>query len=66
MLEQLFLLHGRFCADHPLEVIVATFFTLTACMLNIETGNSPVLTDGLPVSATGHCKHARCGSEVSY
>ncbi|KAL7289752.1 hypothetical protein TKK_0016354 [Trichogramma kaykai] len=38
MLGRMFEAHGRFCAGHPLEVIVTTF-TLTACMLNMETIN---------------------------
>ncbi|KAH0952187.1 hypothetical protein HN011_000262 [Eciton burchellii] len=38
MLAHAFEIHGRFCARHPFEVIMATI-TLTVCMLNIDTGN---------------------------
>lgn len=62
MLNHLFETHGRFCAGHPLEVIVATL-TLTACTLNMDTGGSPTLDSGLPMSST-HCRYGRCGSEV--
>lgn len=59
MLTRLFEIHGRFCAGHPLEVIVTTF-TLTACILNMETGN------GHPtVPLTAHCGPGRCNSDVS-
>ncbi|XP_043794510.1 3-hydroxy-3-methylglutaryl-coenzyme A reductase [Apis laboriosa] len=57
MLTRLFEIHGRFCAGHPLEVIVTTF-TLTACILNMETGN------GHPsVPLTAHCGPGRCNSD---
>ncbi|XP_051171818.1 3-hydroxy-3-methylglutaryl-coenzyme A reductase isoform X2 [Leptopilina boulardi] len=59
MLGPIFEVHGRFCASHPLEVIVATF-TLTACILNIEIGNSQTKEESL--SAT-HCWHDRCSFE---
>ncbi|XP_066583727.1 3-hydroxy-3-methylglutaryl-coenzyme A reductase [Prorops nasuta] len=61
MLARLFEAHGRFCASHPLEVIVTTF-TLTACMLNMETGNGREAP--LPVT-TSHCRHGRCHDEAN-
>ncbi|XP_076667879.1 HMG coenzyme A reductase isoform X2 [Andrena cerasifolii] len=60
MLARLFEIHGRFCAGHPLEVIVTTF-TLTACILNMETGNGQPREGSLPVSS--HCRHGRCNSD---
>lgn len=35
MTAQLFRAHGKFCASHPWEVIVA-LLTLTACMLSVD------------------------------
>ncbi|XP_014478645.1 PREDICTED: 3-hydroxy-3-methylglutaryl-coenzyme A reductase isoform X2 [Dinoponera quadriceps] len=55
-----FEVYGRFCAGHPLEVIVATF-TLTACMLNMETGNS-LLREGNLLNAT-RCRHGKCDND---
>lgn len=40
MTSQLFRAHGKFCASHPWEVIVA-LLTLTACMLTIDHTKSP-------------------------
>lgn len=57
-----FEIYGRFCAGHPLEVIVATF-TLTACMLNMETGNS-LLREGSLLNVT-RCRHGKCDNYVS-
>lgn len=63
MLAKLFEVHGRFCASHPLEVIVTTL-TLTACMLNMDTGNGQAHdADVLPV--TVNCRHGRCNPDVS-
>ncbi|XP_058809317.1 3-hydroxy-3-methylglutaryl-coenzyme A reductase [Phymastichus coffea] len=62
MWDRLFELHGRFCAGHPLEVIVTTF-TLTACMLNMETGAAVRDTKSLPVAPAGHCWNGRCSTE---
>ncbi|XP_076635900.1 HMG coenzyme A reductase isoform X1 [Colletes latitarsis] len=59
MLARLFEIHGRFCAGHPLEVIVTTF-TLTACILNMETGSGQPRNGGIPVAA--HCQSGRCNS----
>lgn len=39
MTAQLFRAHGKFCASHPWEVIVA-LLTLTACMLTVERNKS--------------------------
>lgn len=36
---RLFRAHGKFCASHPWEVIVA-LLTLTACMLTVDKGSS--------------------------
>lgn len=41
MTAQLFRAHGKFCASHPWEVIVA-LLTLTACMLTVERNKVPV------------------------
>ncbi|XP_043256916.1 3-hydroxy-3-methylglutaryl-coenzyme A reductase [Colletes gigas] len=60
MLARLFEIHGRFCAGHPLEVIVTTF-TLTACILNMETGSGQPRNGALPVAA--HCQSGRCNSD---
>lgn len=60
MLTRLFEIHGRFCAGHPLEVIVTTF-TLTACILNMETGSVQSRDKALPVSS--HCRPGRCNSD---
>lgn len=38
MASQLFRAHGKFCASHPWEVIVA-LLTLTACMLTVDHKN---------------------------
>lgn len=40
MTSQLFRAHGKFCASHPWEVIVA-LLTLTACMLTVDHSKSP-------------------------
>ncbi|XP_012277434.1 3-hydroxy-3-methylglutaryl-coenzyme A reductase isoform X2 [Orussus abietinus] len=61
MLTTLFELHGRFCASHPLEVIVTTF-TLTACILNMETGNGQNREGSLHI-ASKPCWHGRCSSD---
>ncbi|XP_031847099.2 HMG coenzyme A reductase [Nomia melanderi] len=60
MLARLFEIHGRFCAGHPLEVIVSTF-TLTACILNMETESGQPRDEALPVSS--HCRAGRCNSD---
>ncbi|XP_017888223.1 3-hydroxy-3-methylglutaryl-coenzyme A reductase [Ceratina calcarata] len=60
MLTHLFEIHGRFCAGHPLEVIVTTF-TLTACILNMETGSGHPRDGALPLSM--HCRSGRCNSD---
>lgn len=62
MLAHLFEIHGRFCAGHPLEVIVSTF-TLTACILNMETESGQPRDEALPLSS--HCRVGRCNSDVS-
>ncbi|KAL6436490.1 hypothetical protein ACFW04_004759 [Cataglyphis niger] len=56
MLTRIFEMYGRFCATHPLEVIVTTF-TLTACMLNMDTGTRQS-REGL--SGATYCNHSRC------
>lgn len=40
MASQLFRAHGKFCASHPWEVIVA-LLTLTACMLTVDHTKNP-------------------------
>ncbi|OAD53091.1 3-hydroxy-3-methylglutaryl-coenzyme A reductase [Eufriesea mexicana] len=60
MLTRLFEIHGRFCAGHPLEVIVTTF-TLTACILSMETGSGHPRDGTLPLSS--HCRSSRCNSD---
>ncbi|NP_001295235.1 3-hydroxy-3-methylglutaryl-coenzyme A reductase [Bombus terrestris] len=61
MLTHLFEIHGQFCAGHPLEVIVTTF-TLTACILNMETGSGHPRNSGtLPLAL--HCRPGRCNSD---
>ncbi|XP_071861570.1 HMG coenzyme A reductase [Bombus fervidus] len=61
MLTHLFEIHGQFCAGHPLEVIVTTF-TLTACILNVETGSGhPRDSRTLPLAL--HCRPGRCNSD---
>ncbi|XP_043528252.1 3-hydroxy-3-methylglutaryl-coenzyme A reductase [Frieseomelitta varia] len=60
MLAHLFEIHGRFCAGHPLEVIVTTF-TLTACILNMETGSGHPRDGTLPLAL--HCRPGRCNSD---
>ncbi|XP_011169052.1 3-hydroxy-3-methylglutaryl-coenzyme A reductase [Solenopsis invicta] len=57
MLVHAFEKYGLFCAGHPWEVIV-TILTLTACMLNIETGNRQEREEDLPYAA--YCRHNRC------
>ncbi|XP_029168711.1 3-hydroxy-3-methylglutaryl-coenzyme A reductase isoform X2 [Nylanderia fulva] len=57
MLTRVFEMHGRFCASHPLEVIVATF-TLTACMLNMETRTRQMHEEGL--ADTSYCSQNKC------
>ncbi|XP_072752650.1 3-hydroxy-3-methylglutaryl-coenzyme A reductase [Anoplolepis gracilipes] len=59
MLTRIFEMHGRFCAGHPLEVIVTTF-TLTACMLNMETGTRRAHEKGL--SDATYCNQSRCNT----
>lgn len=61
MLAHVFEKHGRFCAGHPLEVIV-TIFTLTACMYNMETGSGQVLEEDSPDDA--YCRHNKCDTMV--
>lgn len=39
MTSQLFRAHGKFCASHPWEVIVA-LLTLTSCMLTVDHGKN--------------------------
>jgi len=60
MLARAFEIHGRFCARHPFEVIMATV-TLTVCMLNIDTGNVQT-RESLADSA--YCYHG-CDTMVS-
>lgn len=60
MLAHIFEKYGQFCAGHPLEVIV-TIFTLTACMLNMDTGNGQAREENLPV----YCHHSKCDTMVS-
>jgi hypothetical protein len=60
MLAHAFEIHGRFCARHPFEVIMATI-TLTVCMLNIDTGNVQP-RESLPDGA--YCYHG-CDTMVS-
>jgi len=61
MLAHVFEKHGRFCAGHPLEVIV-TIFTLTACMLNVDTGSGQAREKDL---SDAYCHHNRCNTMVS-
>ncbi|XP_063995343.1 3-hydroxy-3-methylglutaryl-coenzyme A reductase [Diachasmimorpha longicaudata] len=61
MLAKLFEIHGSFCAGHPLEVIVTTF-TLTACMVNFETGTNAA-REGRLSGASSHCWNGRCSSD---
>ncbi|XP_011300109.1 3-hydroxy-3-methylglutaryl-coenzyme A reductase [Fopius arisanus] len=61
MLAKLFEIHGSFCAGHPLEVIVTTF-TLTACMLNLETGNNAA-REGRLSGTSSHCWNGRCNGD---
>lgn len=63
MTAQLFRAHGKFCASHPWEVIVA-LLTLTACMLTVDRSKSPV-----PASRLRNCQGWResCeGLEAEY
>lgn len=63
MTAQLFRAHGKFCASHPWEVIVA-LLTLTACMLTVDRSKSPV-----PPSRLHNCQGWResCeGLEAEY
>ncbi|CAG5100769.1 Similar to 3-hydroxy-3-methylglutaryl-coenzyme A reductase (Blattella germanica) [Cotesia congregata] len=60
MLAKLFEIHGRFCVSHPLEIIVTTL-TLTACMLNLDTGNSVSKDERLP--GASNCWNGRCNSD---
>lgn len=63
MTAQLFRAHGKFCASHPWEVIVA-LLTLTACMLTVDRSKSPV-----PPSRLRNCQGWResCeGLEAEY
>lgn len=62
MLTYVFEMYGRFCAGHPLEVIV-TIFTLTACTLNMDTGTGQARKEDLP--NTLYCHHTRCDISVS-
>ncbi|KYN02273.1 PREDICTED: 3-hydroxy-3-methylglutaryl-coenzyme A reductase [Cyphomyrmex costatus] len=57
MLAHVFEKHGRFCAGHPFEVIVMVF-TLTACMLNMETGGGLAREENL--SDAVYCHHNKC------
>ncbi|KMQ86462.1 3-hydroxy-3-methylglutaryl-coenzyme a reductase, partial [Lasius niger] len=59
MLACIFEMRGRFCAGHPLEVIV-TAFTLTACMLNMETRTGQAREEGL--SGATHCNQSKCNT----
>ncbi|EFN88878.1 3-hydroxy-3-methylglutaryl-coenzyme A reductase isoform X2 [Harpegnathos saltator] len=59
-MARFFEIYGRFCAGHPVEVIVATF-TLTACIFNMETGNS-LLREGSLLNLT-RCRHGKCDSD---
>lgn len=51
---RLFRAHGKFCASHPWEVIVA-LLTLTACMLTVDKGSSDPIT---PNSSS--TRHRQC------
>ncbi|XP_018366449.1 PREDICTED: 3-hydroxy-3-methylglutaryl-coenzyme A reductase isoform X2 [Trachymyrmex cornetzi] len=57
MFAHVFEKHGRFCAGYPFEVIV-TIFTLTACMLNMDTGSGQAREENL--SDATYCRHNRC------
>ncbi|XP_011876885.1 PREDICTED: 3-hydroxy-3-methylglutaryl-coenzyme A reductase [Vollenhovia emeryi] len=59
MLAQVFEKYGRFCAGHPLEVIV-TVLTLTACTFNMETGSGQARKEDLPDET--YCRHNKCDS----
>ncbi|XP_070162686.1 3-hydroxy-3-methylglutaryl-coenzyme A reductase isoform X2 [Polyergus mexicanus] len=59
MLTRIFEMYGRFCASHPLEVIVTTL-TLTAIMLNMDTGTRQAREEGL--SGASYCSHNRCNT----
>ncbi|KAK0090398.1 hypothetical protein PV325_000680 [Microctonus aethiopoides] len=58
MLANFFEIYGKFCVGHPWEIIVATF-TLTACMLSLDTGNS-VPREGRLSGAPTNCWNGRC------
>lgn len=63
MTSQLFRAHGKFCASHPWEVIVA-LLTLTACMLTVDHSKSPT-----PPSRLRNCQgwREKCdGLEAEY
>lgn len=63
MTSQLFRAHGKFCASHPWEVIVA-LLTLTACMLTVDHSKSPT-----PSSRLHNCQgwREKCdGLEAEY
>ncbi|XP_071553690.1 3-hydroxy-3-methylglutaryl-coenzyme A reductase isoform X2 [Temnothorax nylanderi] len=61
MLAHVFEKHGRFCAGHPLEVIV-TIFTLTACMLNMETRSGQEGARGEDLPGATYCRHNKCNT----
>lgn len=60
MASQLFHIHGKFCASHPWEVIVATL-TLTLCMLFVD---QQYLSAALPKPSQRYC--STCIPESDY
>lgn len=63
MLAKVFEVYGGLCAGHPLEIIVA-LFTLTACMINLENGNSSN-REGRLSGTSSHCWNGKCSPDVS-
>ncbi|XP_071626980.1 3-hydroxy-3-methylglutaryl-coenzyme A reductase isoform X2 [Temnothorax longispinosus] len=61
MLAHVFEKLGRFCAGHPLEVIV-TIFTLTACMYNRETRSGQEGARGEDLLGATYCRHNKCNT----
>ncbi|KAF7993338.1 hypothetical protein HCN44_006398 [Aphidius gifuensis] len=61
MLAKVFEVYGGLCAGHPLEVIVA-LFTLTACMINLENGNSSN-REGRLSGTSSHCWNGKCSPD---
>lgn len=68
---QIFHVHGKFCASHPWEVIVA-LVTFTACMFSVDRGTSkssrdPLISDKPSVKPLCHGWRESCdGFEDQY